>query len=244
LQVVTLFCYFLTVMNKEHLSSRQIKDYLLDNLSTEQQIDAGIHIDKCRQCYLKAMSINEKIKFIEEQIDDLGDLPLLIEKVEKSKRVHLEQTDKNSLAIIIKKMLNRVDEIMRERLEALLTKLKDPAFELTPFKSLIDELGIETGALITKERSIRAKEKTITLVPGKELSVRKKAKDKIECRIESHAKDLPTIFYPSVENGFEIVDFKKLAGKNYFSAVIPQDVSDKHFLLHKTKNVKLPTKKK
>jgi hypothetical protein len=231
-------------MKKRHLSSKKIKDYLLANLSTEEQINAGIHIDECRECFLKARSINENVIMLDEEMDSLGQLPRLIEKLESAKKEHLEQIDKNSLVTVIKKLLNRTDEIMRGKLEELLIKLRDPSFQMTPFSSLVHELNLETELLNKKESTIPRKEKTTSLFHSKELSIRKKAKNKIEFRVETSANNLPTIFSRTLGEKIEIVPFDKIEGTNYYSALIPEKIVDKHYLVHKTKVVKASSRKK
>jgi hypothetical protein len=226
----------------EHLTQQDIEDYFSGSLSTEKEIKAGIHIDECRECFTRAGLIYKKYKALDNAFDSLSELPAQIEKLETARNKHLEQTDKNDIISIIEKIINNVSDRFKNKLTELLIQLRDPAFEMIPFSSLIGSLDKDLRKTLSEEMEIR--EIGGTYLPGNKIHFARANPHHIECRIESPASDLPTIFAHLPGSGIDIINFNKVEGTDFYSALIPENSANKHYLVHKTQAVMPPNHKK
>lgn len=222
----------------KHLSNKDITNYFFGNLPNEKSIKMGIHLDECFDCFSKAEQINAKTAEFEKRIDALISLPETIEAAQIKNKDTIIDVDKNSLIAVIQENIYEAGDSLKNKLEEILNNLRDPAFQLTPFGSLLNEDKFNIGLGNQPTSLFKSKEKAITIMPGKILRIKRVNKNHFECKFETNADDLPTIFYHSNNDGVEIVNFKKISGTNCFSAVIPQTFLEKHYLLHKIKNTR------
>lgn len=213
----------------KHLTDRDITNYFFGILPVEKSIKAGIHLDECFECFTKAEKLHSGIAVIGSKIDSLITLPGMIEAFRFNTENFVEQAEKDSLISLIQNHLNNAEDLLRSKLEEMLRYLRDPAFQLTPFISIMDQIVKQKSEVLVHNDNL--------ILPIKELTIKGKRKGIIECRIETHEKELPIIFNPSAEKGIEILDLKNVAGTNVFSFAIPLNDSDKHFLLHKSKKM-------
>ncbi|MFH1198531.1 MAG: hypothetical protein V1720_22715 [bacterium] len=222
----------------KHLTDVEIENYFLNMLSTEKAIKAGIHINECEECFYRAEEYHNAFAALDADLDRLADLPKIIEKHERAKQKHLQHTDKDSIKSIIEKLLNKSGDMLNSKLDEILAKLNDPAYQLTPFSYLLKEL--QEPLQPNKPPTVVKPKKEIisTLLPGKDFKIQKVDKNKIEFRIHTRANDLPTIFAHSPRKGIDVVNFAKVEGTNFYTALIPEKVVDKHYMVHRVKSSK------
>ncbi|NUN08620.1 MAG: hypothetical protein HUU54_05530 [Ignavibacteriaceae bacterium] len=217
----------------KHLTDTEIENYFLNKLPASKTIKAGIHINECRECYSRAEYYNAAVSKIEADLEMLSELPIMVKKHQRSKFKKMSWADKNKIIRTIENYIDKSGEILKSKLDELLEKLIDPAYEITPFSYLIEEALKESPAVNNFKTGTSIKAKKDKVLQGKSLQIIKIGKSAVELRVKAKRNELPTLFSHTVKNGVEVVNFTKAEGINYFSALIPGKKADKHFVVHK-----------
>jgi hypothetical protein len=227
--------YFLNDGTMKHLTDGEIEDYLFNLLPLEAEIKAGMHVQECGKCSLRAEELHNKVQSLDRQFDSLNRLPLLIEEYERIHQQIIPRFDKDSMISILEKHLLTSRESVQKRLEEIIGHLHSPDFQIAKISSLtqprepLSRSRAAAGAVILPKFPVSA------YLPGNALTIRKADKNTLECQIESLANHTPTIVVHSPKKGINILDFAKQEGSHIYTAQLPGKVTDGHYLIYKTR---------